>query len=197
MFKLASLVCAVTSLLSAAGFPVVFEDHGSRFTARGKGFSLELDKTGALVRHGASALRMRVAGGRETYIRGESRGPGSSSYLIGRDPSKWRTGLTHWNRVRYSDVLPGVDLVYHGKQGRLEYDFEIAPGVNPLRIVVEFDGAKKLRLDKNGDLLIGTAAGEIRQLKPVAYQGERTVEASYRIAGRDQVAFVLGDYDRT
>ena len=33
-----------------------------------------------------------------------------------------------FGKVRYTDVYPGIDLVYYGKEGLLEYDFVVAPG---------------------------------------------------------------------
>ena len=57
--------------------------------------------------------------------------PGKSNYLIGRDSSRWHTDVPQFARVRYSQVYPGVDLVYYGKQGELEYDFQVAAGADP------------------------------------------------------------------
>jgi hypothetical protein len=57
--------------------------------------------------------------------------PGKSNYFIGNDPKKWRTNGPTYARVRYEVVYPGVDLVYYGNQGRLEYDFVVAPGADP------------------------------------------------------------------
>ena len=57
--------------------------------------------------------------------------PGKSNYFIGNDPAKWHRDIPQFARVRYRNVYPGVDLVYYGNQGRLEYDFEVAPGSDP------------------------------------------------------------------
>ena len=56
---------------------------------------------------------------------------GVTNYIQGRDPSSWLQGLPLYRRLRYPAIAPGVDLVFHGQQGRLEYDFEIAPGASP------------------------------------------------------------------
>src|SRR5229473_2362942 len=40
--------------------------------------------------------------------------PGRSNYFIGNDPAKWRRNVAQFARVRYSNVYPGIDLVYHG-----------------------------------------------------------------------------------
>jgi hypothetical protein len=82
----------------------------------------------------------------------------------------------------------GVDLTYYGNRQRLEFDFELAPGADARAIRLHFDGARKLKLDPNGNLIIVAANGQIIFHKPVIYQSEsenrkQTVEGSFRIAG--------------
>jgi len=106
--------------------------------------------------------------------------PGKSNYFIGNDPKKWRTNVSNYAKVKYSDVYPGVDLVYYGNQGKLEYDFVVRPGADPRQIALQLvapassrsNAAKMaaLRLDGNGDLVVGTDGGEIIFHKPVVLQ---------------------------
>ena len=56
---------------------------------------------------------------------------GKSNYLIGNDPEKWRQNIPHYARVRHREVYPGVDLVYYGNQGKLEYDLSWRRGPTP------------------------------------------------------------------
>ncbi|PYN13738.1 MAG: hypothetical protein DME05_17700, partial [Candidatus Rokuibacteriota bacterium] len=72
-------------------------------------------------------------------------------------------------RVRYEDLYPGIDLVYYGNQRQLEYDFVVRPGADPRRIALGFRGAQRLEVDPQGDLVLHTAAGAIRQRKPIIY----------------------------
>ena len=77
-------------------------------------------------------LRISLAGADPAQrVEGVDPLPGISNYYIGNDPQKWRTNIPHYARVAYRDVYPGVSLVYYGNQGRLEYDFMIAPGADP------------------------------------------------------------------
>ena len=89
--------------------------------------------------------------------------PGKVNYFLGNDPKKWRTKISTFTKVKYKDVNPGIDLVYYGNQGQLEYDFVVAPGADPKMIKFEIKGAEKLELNARGDLLINTGHGEIRQ----------------------------------
>jgi hypothetical protein len=59
---------------------------------------------------------------------------GKSNYFIGNDPKKWRTNVANYAKVKYANVYPGVDLVYYGNQGKLEYDFVVQPGADPSSI---------------------------------------------------------------
>jgi hypothetical protein len=71
---------------------------------------------------------------------GESALPGKVNYLIGKDPSKWRTNIPTFEKVRYEAVYPGIDLVYYGNQRQMEYDFVVAPGADPNQIRLSFAG---------------------------------------------------------
>ena len=95
-----------------------------------------------------AALRMRLAGARtDAAGRGLEPLAGASNYLAGRDASRWRTGVPHFGRVEFAAVYPGIDLVYYGNGGRIEYDFRVAPGADPSLIRMDFDGARRPRLD--------------------------------------------------
>ena len=101
--------------------------------------------------------------------------PGKSNYLIGPDPRNWHRNVPQFSRVRYHGVYPGIDLVYYGRPGQLEYDFEIAPGADPSQVSwrVESSDEKDFdqpTLDANGDLLLATAGGRVRFARPHVYQ---------------------------
>ncbi len=75
-----------------------------------------------------------------------------------------------------------MDLVYYGNQQELEYDFVVAPGASPSKIRLAFKGAEEVSISEEGDLILRTGGGEVRQRKPFIYQevaGERR-----EIAGR-------------
>ena len=74
--------------------------------------------------------------------------------------------------MQVTKVYPGVDLLFHGDQRQLEYDFVVAPGADPGRIGFKIRGAKKIEVAANGDLILHTADSEFEMRKPVIYQGE-------------------------
>src|SRR6202521_1982121 len=124
---------------------------------------------------------------------------GTSNYFIGNDPTKWRTNVPTYAKVKYEGIYSGIDLVYYGNQRQLEYDFIVAPGADPRRIAFDIRGAKRIRQDRRGDLVFKMGDGEIRWHKPVVYQekdgARQLVAARYAITNRNRVGFEVAEYD--
>src|SRR5439155_11961253 len=127
--------------------------------------------------------------------------PGKSNYFIGNDPAKWHRNVPQFAQVRYDNVYPGIDLLYYGNQGRMEYDFKVAPGADPKQIALRLHGSEKIELNSAGDLILATAAGDVRLEAPRVYQkiGEHQQPVAGRLTLRDKnrVGFELGAYDRS
>jgi hypothetical protein len=143
---------------------------------------------------------MRLANANKaTKVAGIDPLPGRLDYFLGKDPSNWRTNIPSYARVKYTDVYPGVDLVFYGNQRRLEYDFIVAPGANPKAIALNVEGSRKLRVNSRGDLLVTVSGGEVQFQKPLVYQqisGERReIAGDYAITGDHQVTFAVAKYD--
>jgi len=128
---------------------------------------------------------------------------GISNYYLGNDPAKWRINVPQYARLVRHDVYPGIDMVFYGTEGHLEYDCIVKPGADASRIRLTYEGVERLRLDSNGDLLLAAGSHVLRQKKPVVYQqgpdGQRQeVQGSYQLAANGmEVRFSLGDYDHT
>ena len=127
--------------------------------------------------------------------------PGKSNYLLGNDPRRWRTNVANFARVKYRDVYSGIDLIWHGNQRQLEHDFVIAPKANPQQIRLNFAGAQTAQLNSAGELVLQTEVGDLKLLKPVAWQdanGQRQPVACEFVMNRNrQLSFRLGAYDRS
>jgi hypothetical protein len=175
---------------------------GVKFVTRLSENNVQLTANEAIVSVPGGTLRMKPKGAKvNPAIRGLNLLPGKTGYLIGNDRRKW-ANAENFSAVRYEAVYPGIDMVYHGDGKKLEYDFIVAPGASPNRIAMEFSGARSISIDAAGDLILATGEVKLRQPKPFVYQtdaaGRRvSVEASYRKIGGNQVAFQLGDYDRS
>ena len=124
---------------------------------------------------------------------------GKVNYFIGNDPAKWRTNVPTYAKVRYRAVYPGIDLVYYGTDGQLEYDFLVAAGVDPQSIVLDFAGVERLEVDAQGDLVMHVAGGSIRQRKPLIYQEidgiRREIGGRYVLREAYRAGFEVSAYD--
>jgi hypothetical protein len=177
-----------------------------KFLARGPGYTLFLTPDAAVLslhRQKANVvLRMRLQGANaRASVTGADALPGKSNYFIGSDPSQWRTDVPTYAGVKYAAVYPGIDLVYHGNQRLLEYDFLVAPGADPRAIGIRFQGARKLTVNRDGALVIGLGGSEVIEPAPVVYQevgGRRqTVAGRYVLRGKGRVGFSVAEYDRS
>jgi uncharacterized protein (TIGR03437 family) len=123
-----------------------------------------------------------------------------ATYLIGQDPAGWRTGAGLFARAVYHGVYRGIDLVFHGDSGALEYDFVLHPGASARRIALDISGVSGIRLASDGALDIATPAGGIRWNKPVVYQWKdgvrQPVAGAFALHGR-RVTFAIGPYDHS
>ena len=149
-----------------------------------------------------SVLRMRFDGANPAAeIAGTKRLPGKTNYFIGNDPKKWHTDVPSYEAVRYHGIYPGVDMLFYGRQQRLEYDFIVAPGADPKAIALSISGARKLELNSQGDVLMSVAGGKVALQKPVVYQevnGQRQeIAGNYTIASDRQIRFAVAAYNHT
>jgi hypothetical protein len=149
------------------------------------------------------ALSMQFIGANATpQMVGLEALPGKVNYLLGHDPATWRTNVSTYAKIEYRAVYPGVDLIYYGNQGQLEYDFVVAPGADPNVIMLGFAGVDKLELDAQGDLVMRIAGEQVRMRQPVLYQERDGIREPVgggfqllKTAGRTEVGFRVGAYD--
>lgn len=219
-------------LESYGRLPMSFEANGGQadsrvnFVSRGRGYSLFLKSDEIVLalkkptRKASSAppavVNMKLVNANPAAkVTGQEELPGKSNYFIGNEPRKWRTNVPNYAKVKFEGLYPGVDLIYYGNQGKIEYDFVIEPGGDPNVIALNFSGTGliaeegartgSVRIDTRGDLVLGQGKGEVRFHKPVVYQvrgetqpGERELlEGSYRLAANNQVSFAIGAYDHS
>jgi uncharacterized protein (TIGR03437 family) len=153
-----------------------------------------------VISRGGRIIRIRTGASAKPDVEGLDLLPGRTNHLVGADPAKWRTGVPQYRRLRYRDIYPGIDLVFHGAQGRLEYDFVAGRGADISAIRVTFDGVDEVSLAATGQLMVGKFGG-ISQPPPFVYQlrhgTRRAVSCKYRVLGKRTVGFALGRYDRS
>ncbi len=177
--------------------PLRFDaESASRYVARTGGYTVSLDRAGAEFVGDNSRVRMEPAGcGRLSEPVGEDPLPGRTHYFIGSNQPRRKGGVGSVGRVRYRNVWPGIDLLFYGLNGSLEFDFILQPHADPRLIRLTVTGARP-RLTAAGDLVLG--AGNLRWKKPRLYQtagGERVeVAGRFQVRG-GRIQFSVGRYD--
>ncbi len=195
--------------VSPFNLPLYFEANASQteFRASGGNCQFQISPSGVqMALRGAdkavATAQMEFIGANAgAQIHGDGELPGKINYLIGNDSSKWQTGLPTFSRVRVSEIYPGINLVFHGNQRQLEYDFDIAPGADPREMKIHFDGVDRISIGSQGDLVLKMGSGEIRQPRPEIYQtiaGTRNfIAGGYNIVDARTVAFKVSHYDHS
>ncbi len=217
--RLSSLATAVTVFASgpagaghgpgmALNLPSRFEANAGRYpsevryVARGSRSSLFVTCDSVVIALPRSSIAIRAIGGKGRSVTGEGLLPGATNHLVGRRED-WRTGMAGYGSVRSADLYPGIDVRYYSARGEMECDYVVAPGADPRSILLEVSAPGPVRVS-GGDLVVGTADGDVRWRRPVSYQvisgRRRPVTSSYRVTrargGKaTRVAFDLGPYD--
>jgi len=215
--------------------PLSFEaNHGQtdekvKFLSRGSGYNLFLTSTEAVLSlrkpqaenkaaqgsaphkadkpKPATVVSMKLVGANpDSKITGANQLPGKVNYFLGKDAKKWRINIPTYARVKYTNVYPGIDLVFYGQGQKLEYDFIVAPGADHETIALCF-GQTRLKIEQNGDLALDTKGGELCLQKPLIYQDidgiRKPVPGGYVLhpvkneKQTHRVGFKVAAYDRT
>ncbi len=126
--------------------------------------------------------------------------PGKANYFVGSNRHEWITDVPSYLRIRYAGIYPGVDLVYYGKQGQLEFDFVVSPGADPKKIALKFGSDERATLTRDGSLRLGSHDGAVLLHQPTIYQVERgerqSVRGGFVLLADGRVGIHVGSYDR-
>ncbi|WP_420265436.1 SBBP repeat-containing protein [Candidatus Magnetominusculus dajiuhuensis] len=198
--------------------PIAFEanegqtDPKVKYFARGQGYTLFMTpqefvlsmsshvKGKDKVKTAVVAMKFINPGADAKTITGIDELPGKSNYFIGNDPQKWRTNVPTYQKVKYEEVYPGVDLVVYGNQRQIEYDFVVGPHADYKKIAFKVEGAKKLKTDKDGNLIIAAKGGKMLMHKPLVYQEidgvRQEIKGRYAVGKGNLVSFNVAAYDK-
>lgn len=138
-------------------------------------------------------------------IEGEPAAASARGPFLGGAYGSLPAKIRSYGRVRYRDIYPGIDVVFRGDGRHIEHDFVVAPGADPERIHLSFQGADRLSIEDDGTLVVRAGDVELSISPPVAYQEPAPgpahvripVLARYVLKGDSEVSFWLGPYDRS
>jgi len=179
-------------------------DEETLFSAPGYFGTTWIAKDGQLVHVAVKekeswAISERWVGGKVQAITPEEELPTKVSYFVGKDPSKHKTNLPTYRYVSLGEVWSRIEVQLKATQKTVEKLFYVKPGADPSKIVVEVNGAKGLKLSKDGEIIIQTGLGDLKLSKPIAWQekdGKKLpVEVSYKLIGKNRYSFVVAKAD--
>jgi gliding motility-associated-like protein len=120
------------------------------------------------------------------------------NYFIGNDPAKWASYVSVYQTISYNELYKNINLKYYEDKGLLKYEFIVNPGGDPNQIALEYIGDLKLKI-MDGILVIKTSIGELKELKPYAYQidnkGNKIPIACYYNLIKNRINFKLSNYN--
>lgn len=144
-------------------------------------------------RRGSTSLRFLRA--REAPYAGSARRASTSNYLTGARPH-WKTGIPHYQRVVQSGIYPGIDVAYYAQGSAIEFDLVVQPGGDASRITMKWESPA--RINSEGAIVISTAAGDLVQHRPVAFQlvaGKRAAVPARYYRRAEGFGVAVGEYD--
>jgi hypothetical protein len=131
-------------------------------------------------------------------IEGRDKDGAAVNYFIGNDPEQWYADVPTYRELVYRDIYPNIDLQLYGDGGMLRYDFVVNPGATPEAIALAYDGIDSLAII-DGELVIGTAFGDMVQSQPYIYQQIEDevveVEGGFRLGSDNTYGFHVAAYN--
>ena len=123
--------------------------------------------------------------------------PQRVNYLRGKS-SQWIQNVPTFQKIQYDNIYPGINLQFHFKQSKMEFDFIVSPGKDPRQISFTIENADNIKLSSSGELQIAVNGELLIQKAPVLYQtvlGQRQAIEGKFIQQGNRISFEVGQYD--
>lgn len=180
--------------------PILFEPNlgqsppTARFVAHARGFHLLLEESAVVFDFGFRQARLEF-GRNSGSVLGELRTTGVHNYRKGSDPKYWFDAIPTYQKVRYREAFPGVDIVFYANS-ELEFDLILAAGADPRSVELHYSGFDSIKIDRDGGIALPTAQGVLRQHLPVVIQDGRRIQARYVHRKPGTVGLEIARYNR-
>lgn len=148
--------------LATNATPNAMSDIGERTETQTYQFSLEL-----------------VGANPDAFIRKENRRGNVSNFYLANAPDGI-TGVGSYQKVVYEDVYPHIDWIVYSVGKGLKYDFVVHPGGDPSQIRLAIKDAERVSITEEGELLMETRLGEVREKAPLSFADGRKVPSRFK-----------------
>ena len=172
------------------------------FYSRGSGISVAFTTDGVYhyldgPDHVRTVVQQSFVGSQGSTPVGEEEMGHRSNHFRGSDSENWTTGVRSFSRIFYEDVWDNIDMEYYFSKGRLKYDIIVGPHSDPSDVRFRYHGINDISIE-DGDLLISTDNGDLREAAPFSYQEKKghqlEVRSRFVVDEEDTVSFDLGPY---
>jgi uncharacterized protein (TIGR03437 family) len=197
IFRVSVIVLGCLCRLAAAAvveYPLYFEERSNGFfetRAAGQSVTIRADR----ISLDGVTLRF-VHPSKNAHLKGL--GTSAPSTYITRGQTR---SFRAYPEAGIRRLYPGIDVAFYGHPGHLEYDLNLDRAAKPDRIRIQVSGARGVRLDQQGNLIVDSRSGELRQLAPRVFQIDhgvrREIPASYVLLSANEIGFQLGEHDRS
>ncbi len=137
---------------------------------------------------------------KEPAASGDSVADTKVNYFTGNNRSGWRSNIPTYEVVDLGNIYDGISVNLRAHGNNVEKIFRIQPGADPSDIRINISGVDSLNINKEGELILNSSAGNVSFTKPVAYQdlsgGRKYIEVVYNTEG-NEYGFKVDSYDYT
>ena len=104
-----------------------------------------------------------------------------------------------YKKIIYKDLYPHVDVEYFFPSNKpgIKYNLIIHPGADVSKIKMKYEGAHRLKLDKNGNLLIESEMGTLVDHAPQTFAGPTKISSAFEVTDNVVSFKIIGTYDNT
>lgn len=186
-------------LLAGMALPAIaqFEENRgqssapTQFLIRHRGVLIRADDRGLEFQPSTGeALRLSISGSKGRWI-GERPTGSTVTYRIGSEVQYWGENIRQFSRLRWADVVPGVDWVVYINEGNLEYDFELSDSSLLASLSLRWSGKAIFR--KNEELVAALGAFDFRQRAPRFFSGGKELRGHVARRGANSLHFELDE----
>tara|TARA_B100000508_G_scaffold137355_1_gene131649 strand:- start:171407 stop:176269 length:4863 start_codon:yes stop_codon:yes gene_type:complete len=128
----------------------------------------------------------------EVEIRGEEKTDHYTNFFLNKRENI--RNVSSFNTVRYHDVYPDIDLIFHFTENGLKYDFILKEGANIRDIKFKYAGAKEVKIDSEGKLQIVTEFGKLVEDIPLSFLDDdknKEVKVQYDLNEKNVIQFKM------
>lgn len=125
--------------------------------------------------------------GSGSTVAGEEETPYYENFFVGTNPRLWASRCRSFRKVSATSPDGSVRQEWLSQGRILKYNLHLSPGFDPEKLYLEIEGVESLSLDEEGNLLMQTAEGFVKEEMPRAWYAddqEQVIQCAYEIRGR-------------